>query len=169
MCGYATATMSKQPLRLDDSQREDDDVFLYKQLTRDVCYLFHELAAYQQIMGDLDYENDYALPYWTLINRVDTGWNDDRLIRSGILILFMAMLNDEFDGSGCWISQHLDAVISALEQFIPEDNEMLRLSNSVSYGIELLRMNSQPGERFSGDLLWAYNTFIRQYFKSSAE
>ena len=82
MKGGVEETMTT-PLRLDDSQREDGDAGLYKQLTRDICFLFHELAGYRHIMGDLDYANDYALPYWTLINRVDTGCRDDRLIRSG--------------------------------------------------------------------------------------
>jgi len=157
------------PLRLDDSQREDNDATLYKQLTRDICYLFHELAAYRHIMGDLDYANDYALPYWDLISRVDTGRDDDRLIRSGILILFMAMLQDEFDGSGCWISKHLDAISSALTQFIPEDDEILRLSDSVSHGIELLRNDSQQDNRFDVDSAWAYNAFVRRYFEHAAQ
>ena len=154
------------PLRLDDSQREGNDAALYKQLTRDVCYLFHELAAYRHFMGDLDYANDYALPYWTLINRIDTGRGDDRLIRSGILILFLAMLHDEFDGSGCWISKHLDAVFTALNQFVPEDDEMLRLTESVLHGAQLLRTDSKPDDRFDGDSSWAYDTFVRRYFEN---
>jgi hypothetical protein len=158
----------KMPLRLDNSQREDDDPAVYKRLVRDVCYLFHELADYQQIMGDLDYPNDYALSYWALINRVATGNPDDRLIRSGILILFMAMLWDEFDGSGYWISKHTDAVSAALTKFVPEDEDMLRLSESVLHGLELLRCDSKPDKRFEEDSVWAYNSFVRQYFKDSS-
>lgn len=103
----------KPPLRIDNSQREDDDFVLYKRLIRDICYLFHELADYRHIMGDLDYANDYALPYWTLINRVDTGMPDDRIIRSGILILFMAMLHDYFDGGGWNIKAYGRRIISS--------------------------------------------------------
>lgn len=158
----------KMPLRLDNSQREDDDPLVYKRLVRDVCYLFHELADYQHIMGDLDYANDYALSYWALINRVDTGNPDDRLIRSGILILFMAMLWDEFDVSGCWISRHADAVSAELAQFVPEDEDMLRLSESVLHGLELLRCDSKPDKRFEEDSVWAYSSFVRQYFKDSS-
>ena len=156
------------PLRLDNSQREDDDSILYKRLIRDVCFLFHELADYKQIMGDLDYANDYPLPYWTLINNVDNGHPDDRLIRSGILILFMAMIHDEFDGSGCWISKHVDSVFSAMTAFVPEDEDMLRLSDSVLHGLELLRSDSKSDARFYEDSAWAYNTFVRRYFEDSA-
>ena len=82
-------------------------------------------------MGDLDYANDYSLPYWEVINRIDTGRPDDRFIRSGILILFLAMIHDELDGSGCWISRHLNVVSEALKRFIPEDDDMLRFSVGV--------------------------------------
>ena len=100
----------KQPLRIDDTQREDDDVALYRRLIRDVCLLYHELSAYRHIMGDLDYAKDYPLEYWTLINRIDTGRSDDRFIRSGILVLLLAMLQDVFDGSGDYISRHANAI-----------------------------------------------------------
>lgn len=156
------------PLRIDDSQREDDDPVLYKRLLRDVCYLFHELADYRHIMGDLDYANDYELPYWNLVNRVDTGRPDDRLIRSGILILFLAMLHDEFDGSGCRISKYADSVLSALTELVPEDNDILRLSDCVCRGLELLRSGSRPDDRFDEDSTWAYSTFVQRYFEDSA-
>ena len=95
------------PLRIDGSQREDDDAALYQRLVRDVCFLYHELSEYRYIMGDLDYAGEYSLPYWELINRIDTGRIDDRFIRGGIQILMLAMLQDVFDRSGDSISQHL--------------------------------------------------------------
>ena len=157
-----------EPLRLDDAQLEVDDV-IYKHLTRDTCALFHELADYRHIMGDLDYASDYSLSYWALINRIDTGQSDDRFIRSGILILLMAMLHNEFDGSGCWISKHLDAVSSALDQFVPEDNEMSRLFHSVSHGLQLLRSDSNCDSRFEEESTWAYDAIVRRYFENSAQ
>lgn len=51
------------PLRIDGSQREDDDVKLYRRLVRDICFLYHELSAYRNIMGDLNYAEDYSLEY----------------------------------------------------------------------------------------------------------
>lgn len=156
------------PLRLDDSQRNDDDVILYKQLTKDVCYLFHELSLYQGIMGDLDYTGDYSKPYWLLINRIDTGREGDRLIRSDIFILFMAMLEGEFDGSGVSISQHQGAVAKALSDFIPEDSDILRLCEAVLHGLSLLAAGCPPDKQFEEDSGWAYDQFVRQYFAQSA-
>jgi hypothetical protein len=119
-------------------------------------------------MGDLDYANDYPLEYWTLINRIDTGRNDDRFIRGGILVLILAMLQDVFDGSGNHISCHAKDISRELEQFVPEDDTMLRLAESVEHGVELLANSASPDNRFNTDVCWAYDTFVRQYFVDGA-
>ena len=158
----------RPPLRLDRSQREDDDLVLYKQLIKDVCYLFHELSAYRGFMGDLNCAEDYPRPYWLLINRVDTGLDNDRLIRSGILILFMAMLDGEFDGSSASIGRYQDAIADALSSFVPEDSDILRLCEAILRGLALLKNDCQPDSRFKEDSEWAYNQFVRQYFIQAA-
>lgn len=158
----------KQPLRIDGTHLEQDDVALYRRLTRDVCFLYHELSAYRHIMGDLDFSNDYPLEYWTLINRIDTGRNDDRFIRGGILVLMLAMLQDVFDGSGDWVSRCAKDISRELEQFIPEDDTMLRLAESVEHGLELLGTSATADDRFKADVCWAYDTFVRRYFVDGA-
>lgn len=137
---------------------------MYGRLVRDICYLYHQLSAYRFIMPDLDYASDFPLEYWKLINRIDTGqW--DRFIRGGILILLLAMIQDVIDGSGDCISCHAEDVKRELEQFIPEDEEILRLSEAVEHGLKLLTAESAvPDNRFSDDLDWAYNAFVRKYF-----
>lgn len=157
------------PLRLDSSQREDDDFELYKQLTRDVCYLYHELADYGHIMGDLDYANDYSLPYWEVINGIGTGYGNDRFIRSGILVLFMAMIHDQLDGSGCWLLKHANDVAEQLKHFIPEDENLLRLCDAVLWGITLIQGPASEDEQFATDSAWAYDTFVRSYFQNRAK
>lgn len=81
----------KLPLRIDASQREPDAIDLYRRLVRDICFLYHELAAYRHLMGDLDYSTDHTLDDWFLLNRIDTGRPDDRFIRGGIPILLLAV------------------------------------------------------------------------------
>jgi hypothetical protein len=157
-----------QPLRIDGSQLEQDDVALYRRLIRDVCFLYHELSAYRHIMGDLDYANDYPLEYWILLNRIDTGQSDDRFIRGGILVLMLAMLADVFDGSGDSISRHAEAISRELEQFVPEDDTMLRLAEAVEHGLRLLANSASADDRFDTDSCWAYDTFVRSYFTKSA-
>ncbi|QDT71243.1 hypothetical protein [Lacipirellula limnantheis] len=153
-----------QSLRTDGSQREDDDDALYKRVLKDVCFLYHELADYRHIMGDLDYANDYSIHYWELLNRVDTGRVDDRFIRGGILILMLAMLQDVFDGSGDSISKHRAAATKALAEFIPEDKDMLRLGDAVAHGLQLLAESRIGDDRFNSDVCWAYQAFVRKYF-----
>ena len=153
------------PLRIDGSQRNDDDAQLYKRIIRDVCYFYHDLAGYGYIMGDLDYSNDYPLPYWNLLNRIDTGCGDDRFIRSGILVLFLAMIQDQFDGSGDWISSCAEDISQNLQQFIPEDADMLRLSDTVLHGVALLQKAKQNDNRFDKDSAWAYDAFVKRYFQ----
>ena len=154
----------KQPPRIDGTQIEQDDVALYRRLIRDVCFLYHELSAYRHIMGDLDFANDYPLDYWTLINRIDTGRSDDRFTRGGILILLLAMLQDVFDGSGDYVSRHAKDISRELGRFIPEDDRMLRLAESVEHGLGLLANSASADDRFNADACWAYETFVRRYF-----
>lgn len=155
----------KRPLRIDGSQREDDDPTLYTRLTRDVCFLYHQLSQYRYIMGDLDYATDYPLAYWSLLNRVETPLrDDDRFIRGGIMILMLAMLDAEFDGAVCWISRHLEAAIKEINAFIPEDSDMLRLSSLVGHGLAILSQRSTPDKHFEAEMSWAYEAFVRAYF-----
>lgn len=156
------------PLRLDASQREDDDHQLYERLVRDVCYFYHKLSDYGEIVGDLDYANDYPLPYWRLINRVDTGRGDDRFIRSGILMLLMAMIHDQLDGSGDRISDHVNDVTLNLQQFVPEDGDMLRLCDAVLHGLAILDNPRARDDRFDTDSAWSYDAFVRRYFQNYA-
>ena len=157
-----------QPLRIDGSQREDCDASLYGRLVRDICFLYHELSAYNHIMGDLDYAGDYPLEYWQLLNRIDTGNPDDRFIRSGILILFLAMLFDCFDGSGDAISKNVDQISNALARFVPEDDAVLRLQNTVEHGLRLLTTTGRADDLFVTESSWAYTTFVRSYFAGRA-
>jgi hypothetical protein len=119
-------------------------------------------------MGDLDYANDYPLEYWKLINRIDTGRNDDRFIRGGILVLMLAMLQDAFEGSGDHISRHAKDISRELERFVPEDDIILQLAESVEHGLELLANSASADNRFSTDVCWAYEKFVRQYFMDGA-
>jgi hypothetical protein len=47
-------------------------------------------------------------------------------------------------------------------------DEILRLSDSVLHGIELLRTGSRPDDRFDADASWAYNAFVQRYIENSA-
>lgn len=158
----------RRPLRIDRSQREDDDPALYTRLVRDVCLLYHRLADYGHIMGDLNYREDYPLCYWELLNRIDTGGSDDRFIRGGILILMLAMIQDVLDGSGNSITDYLQSASRAITEFLPEDDNMLRLVKLVEHGLHLVDTSRVADELFSREVCWAYDAFVRRYFREAA-
>ena len=151
-----------------DTPPQIEDRQLYKRLARDVCYLYHEFAEFGYIMGDLDFSNDYSLPYWDLINRVGTDFGEDRFIRSGILMLFLAMIHDQLDGSGYSLEVHGAEISRSLQQFVPEDDDMLRLSDAVIHGMEIFKAQASSDDRFESDSVWAYSTFVKQYFQDRA-
>ena len=165
---FVRSSIMKLPLRIDGTQREQDDVALYRRLIRDVCFFYHELSEYGHIIGDLDYANEYPLEYWAILNRVDTGRPDDRLIRGGILVLMLAMLQDVFDGSGDYISRHNKDISREVERFVPEDDTMLRLADSVKHGLGLLANSASADDRFNAGSCLAYEAFVRKYFADNA-
>lgn len=71
-----------QRKRENEPMFRDVDWVLYQRLRRDVCSLYHELANYRYIMGDLDYENIHCLPYWDHLLDVDTGQADDEFVKT---------------------------------------------------------------------------------------
>lgn len=143
----------------------DNDRKLYYELVRDACLLFHQLGQYGYIMEDLDFQGDFPRPYWEVLNRVDTDCADDRLIRSGILILFLAGVQDELQQSGVWISEHTHQIVSCLKPFVPEDNDMLRLSEAVLHGLSILTGDGKADDKFEEDYAWAYDAFVKRYFQ----
>ncbi len=80
----------------------------------------------------------------------------------------LAMIQDVFDGSGDSISKHHSDAIQALADFVPEDDDMLRLLNAVEHGLQLLATSRARDDQFDNDLCWSYDTFVRGYFVEAA-
>lgn len=78
------------------------------------------------------------------------------------------MLQDAFDGSGDSISKHCAAAMKAVAEFIPEDDDMLRLGEATAHGLQLLAEARIGDERFNSDICWAYDAFVRKYFTDAA-
>ena len=148
--------------------RDDGDLKVYRRLVRDICYLYHDLAGYRFIMGDLDYAAEYDFPYWQVVNRIDTGTLEDRFIRGGILILVLAKMQDVFDGSGDSLTVELCDYQRSLSDFIPEDDEMLRLLQAVEHGLNIVKSGGTKDDLIEREMCWAYNAFVNAYFVESA-
>ncbi len=70
-------------------------------------------------------------------------------------MIMLAMLQDAFDGSGDHISRHVKDISRELDRFIPEDDMMLRLAESVEHGLRLLASSGSADDRFNTDACWA--------------
>ena len=81
------------------------------------------------------------------MNRIDTaGVTIDS--SGGILVLMLACSKTLFDGSGDYISLRATDISRELERFIPEDDTMLRLAESVKHGLDLLANSASADDRF---------------------
>ncbi len=105
------------------------------------------------------------LEYWSLLNRIDTGRSDDRFIREE----FWCANARDACGRLWWfrdsVSRHAKAISKELEQFIPEDDTMLRLAESVEHGLRLMVNSASSDDRFDTDSCWAYDTFRADVFR----
>src|SRR5712691_1560834 len=80
------------------------DWVLKQQVERDICLLYHQLADYSYIMGDLYYGPVFGLPYWEYLDFPDLDGADREFLRDGCLVMILAMAWDQIDGSGVYIS-----------------------------------------------------------------
>ncbi len=58
-----------------------------QEVERDICLLYHQLADYSYIMGDLYYGNVYALPYWEYLCVPGLDESQQEFIREGCLVM----------------------------------------------------------------------------------
>ena len=161
--------MSQRKRENEVDDREEVDWVLYQRLCRDVCFLYHELAARSYVTGDLDYANIYSLPYWDHLLEIDTGGRDDEFLKNGLLMILLAMIWDELDESGVWISNFLPAVKDALAFHVAESSDSVRLFAIVQRGLELIERKSPADASMREESHWAHETFVRGYFRRWAQ
>lgn len=78
---------------------------MVQHIEKDICFLYHQLSSYSYIMGDLDYNEHYRLPYWDFIN-IKSPMNDyeKAFIQEGCLVLILTMAWEQIEGAGCYIN-----------------------------------------------------------------
>jgi hypothetical protein len=80
---------------------------LKQQIERDICLLFHQLADYSSIMGDLSYGDVFALPYWEYLDFPDVDPEERNFLRDGCLVMILAMASECVDGTGSFLAAHI--------------------------------------------------------------
>ena len=145
-----------------------DDWAEVQELERDITLLYHQLAPYGGVMGDLDYGSVFSLPYWDYV--LPTGLKDaDRFafVQRGCLMMILAMAWDMICGSGCYLERHMDRCERAVATIKPQDPTTEKLVSVVRSALVAAKLERQS-EELDAEVGWAYRIVVRQYFKERA-
>lgn len=155
-----------QSLHLPD--KSDVDWVLVQRVERDISLLYHQLAEYSFIMGDLYYGDVYALPYWNFLDTPGLPEDKQAFICNGCLIMILAMAWDEIDGSGDYLTKFAKPCAEALGRLEAVDESSERLLAIVRDAVTAAVEGSCPKDLFSRSV-WVHETFVRGYFKQIAK
>lgn len=153
------------------------DWYTIQIVERDICLLYHQLADYSYIMGDLYYGDVYALPYWEYLNVPNVEPERQMFIRHGCLVMLYAMAQEVLDGSGAYLTmdrQRYLAARTAVEALPSFDDETNRLIAAVRGSFKLIDENRGSWEDESdvknvvAESTWIHERFVRQYFIKNA-
>jgi hypothetical protein len=150
----------------------DDDIdwVLIQKVERDICLLYHQLAEYACVMGDLYWGSVYDLPYWEFVGVGDLGelgYSD--FIRDGCLIMIPAMAWQKIDGAGGFVTDKIALCRAAVEAIDPTEEQTKRLVETVRLALdEAQRDQSEPQECYELSR-WVYRHYVRAYFERMAE
>ena len=142
-------------------------------IERDICLLFHQLANYSYIMGDLYYGDVFSLEYWHFLQLPGVEPERQQFIRTGCLVMLYAMASEVLDGSGSYLTMdrkrysEAKAAVRALPSFDPDTD---RLVAAVSGAFKLIDENrcdndvSPEMQDVVAASTWIHKRFVRQYF-----
>ena len=151
----------------------DIDWCTIQMFERDICLLYHQLADYSYIMGDLYYGDVFSLPYWEYLNLKALEDDRQRFIRNGCLIILYAMASEVLDGSGAYLTMDRDryqAAKSALKDLPSFDPDTNLLIDAVKNSFKLIDEKRGSWEETPevqeviAASSWIHEKFIRQYF-----
>lgn len=140
---------------------------------RDICLLYHQLADYSYVMGDLYYGDIFSLPYWDYLSISNLEPERHTFIRNGCLVMLYAMASDVLDGSGAYLTmdrQRYLAARAAIDALPTYDDESNRLIAAVRNSFKLIDENRGTWEDASdvqdviAESSWIHECFVRQYF-----
>lgn len=133
---------------------------------KDICYLYHWLAEFSAIDGDLPYGSVFKQPCWELIGAVipEMRRSQALFLRKGGLMFVLAMAWDVIQGSGSYLRDHYDRCASLLREFRETDPATLKLAEIVRLSLEVVRDRTRLDELETGSC-WANKNFVRAYFR----
>lgn len=150
-----------RPLSYEEKQRVE----------RDICLLYHQLAEYEGIMGDLYYGSVYALPYWDYVELSGLMPKEAEFIRDGCLVMMLAMAWEVLDGAGGYLlgeglRHSLDAVrrLEGLESTYDNPNTP-RLVTAVRCALHRVEESAAETEELVREANWVHHEYVMGYFR----
>ncbi|WP_437631342.1 hypothetical protein [Sorangium sp. So ce854] len=144
---------------------------------RDICLLYHQLADYSHIMGDLYYGDVFGLPYWEYLDVQGLTPEQRDFIRVGCLVLLFAMASDVLDGSGAYLTMdpsRYAAASAAVRSLTGLSDDVDRLAGAVRHAFAMIDAGAgtwdQPAAAMDVNDLstWIHERFVRRYFEDRA-
>lgn len=149
----------------------------FHSIKRDICYLYHQLAAYCGVMGDLNYQEVYPLPYWEYLNISGLLVPERVFIQTGCLMMILAMAWETLSDAGSYIAQnnHATRCLNALNTVEGDDANFYRLVEIVKLALNLVQRAGSENdeqleiEKLSAESGWAFREYVLGYFQRTIE
>ncbi len=139
---------------------------------RDICFLYHELAKYSYIMGDLAFGALYTLPYWDFLSVTGIDAPTAAFVRDGCLVMLLALAWEIIDQAGNGLPVEKRALCqAAITELRAHDQQTGRLIAAVQHALAL----ASSDDVRQADLLkhvtvesdWVHVTYVRGYFEQA--
>ena len=145
------------------------DWVLKQQIERDICLLYHQLAEYSHIMGDLYYGSVFALPYWEYLDFPGLDTADRDFLREGCLVMLLAMASEQIDGSGAYINSHIPACREAVTRIACDDEDTEKLARTVRLALDVAEQGGPETRELVELSGWVHKRYVRGYFRRIAQ
>lgn len=145
---------------------------------RDICLLYHQLADYSYIMGDLYYGDVYGLPYWKYLYVQGVTGEKRDFIRTGCLVLLFAMASEVLDGTGSYLSldqSRYTAASAAVRSLTGLGGDDGKLADAVRQAFAMIDAGAHTWDRSDASMEistlseWIHRRFVRTYFVDRAK
>jgi hypothetical protein len=145
------------------------DWVVKQHLDRDICLLYHLLANYSYIMGDLYYGSVFGLAYWEYLDFPGLDEADHDFVRDGCLVMILAMAWDKIDGSGAYINPHILVCREAVAHLILADEKTKKLARTVQLALDVARGNGPETPELTEMSRWVHQEYVCGYFRRIAQ
>ncbi len=161
--------MKEKPPPDEFSPQPEYDSCAIQQVERDICLLYHQLADYSYIMGDLDFGTVFNLPYWNYLDVPDIEPVRQRFLREGCLVMILTMAWDLLDGSGVWFSLYRSICKKAVGNLVPENDRMSKLIHTVKMALDYAENGQEVSRELAESSQWVHREFIIGYFRQMVQ